>query len=137
MVMPSLSLAGKVAIELNLTGTFIGSIAAGKVMIGQQYGKIVNMSSVVGRYPNGLMADYSASKAGINSLTASLAYAWADHNINVNAIVAEAIVTGKYHTRVKRENADCTSIPHLKLPGNIDDEDRCYKPHLSRNGKVS
>jgi len=111
----------RATIDLNLTGTFMGCVEAGKVMIGQQYGKIVNMSSVVGRYANGLMSDYSASKAAINNLTASLAYAWAEHNINVNAIVAGAIVTEKYHTKVKREDADGKPIPQLKLPGTIDD----------------
>ncbi len=111
----------RATIDLNLTGTFICSTAAGRVMIGQKYGKIVNISSVVSRYANGHMADYSASKAGVNSLTASLAYAWADHNINVNAIVAGAIVTEKYHTGVKRETADGSAIPALKLPGEIDD----------------
>jgi NAD(P)-dependent dehydrogenase (short-subunit alcohol dehydrogenase family) len=111
----------KATIELNLTGTFICSIAAGKVMIGQKHGKIVNISSVVSRYANGFMPDYSASKAGVNSLTASLAYAWANHNINVNAIIAGAILTEKYHTKVKRVNDDGTPIPSLKLPGNIAD----------------
>jgi len=111
----------KATIELNLTGTFICSIAAGKVMIGQKYGKIINISSVVARYANGFMPDYSAAKAGVNSLTASLAQAWANHNINVNAIVAGAIHTEKYHTKVKRENEDGTPIPPLKLPGFIDD----------------
>jgi NAD(P)-dependent dehydrogenase (short-subunit alcohol dehydrogenase family) len=117
-----LSIEGwRATIDLNLTGTFICSVAAGKVMIPQRHGKIVNISSVVGRYANGLMPDYSAAKAGVNSLTASLAYAWADHNINVNAIVAGAIVTEKHHTKVKREREDGSPIPPLKLPGDIDD----------------
>lgn len=111
----------KATIDLNLTGTFICSIAAGKIMIGQKSGKIVNISSVVGRYANGFMPDYSAAKAGVNNLTASLALAWAIHNINVNAIVAGAIHTEKYHTKVKRENEDGTPIPPLRLPGFIDD----------------
>lgn len=111
----------RATIDLNLTGTFICSIAAGNVMIPRQYGKIVNISSVVSRYANGFMPDYSAAKAGVNSLTASLAYAWADHNINVNAIVAGAIVTEKHHTKVKREREDGSPIPQLKLPGDIDD----------------
>jgi gluconate 5-dehydrogenase len=111
----------KATIELNLTGTFICCIAAGKVMIEQKHGKIVNISSVVGRYANGYMPDYSASKAGVNSLTASLAYAWANHNINVNAIVAGAILTEKYHINVKRVKDDGSPIPPLKLPGNIED----------------
>jgi NAD(P)-dependent dehydrogenase (short-subunit alcohol dehydrogenase family) len=111
----------RATIDLNLTGTFICSIEAGKVMIRQQHGKIVNISSVVSRYANGHMPDYSAAKAGVNSLTASLAYAWADHNINVNAIVAGAIVTEKHHTQVKREREDGSPIPPLKLPGDIAD----------------
>ena len=111
----------RATVDLNLTGTFICSIAAGKVMIGQKSGKIINISSVVGRYANGFMPDYSAAKAGVNNLTASLAAAWAPHNINVNAIVAGAIHTEKYHLNVKRENEDGTPIPPLKLPGFIED----------------
>jgi NAD(P)-dependent dehydrogenase (short-subunit alcohol dehydrogenase family) len=113
--------AWKATIDLNLTGTFICCVAAARIMIRQQQGKIINISSVVGRYANAMLTDYSASKAGVNNLTASLALAWANHNINVNAIVPGAIVTEKFHTNVPRVGEDGNPIPPLKIPGNIDD----------------
>jgi gluconate 5-dehydrogenase len=76
-------------IETNLTGTFLCSQAAGKVMIGQKRGKIINVASVAGL--NGASADlqaigYHASKGGVISFTKDLACKWATHNIQVNAI---------------------------------------------------
>ena len=113
--------AWKATLELNLTGTFICCKAAGKVMIEQQGGKIVNISSVVGLHANAMLPDYSASKAGVNNLTVSLAHAWAHHNVYVNAIVPGAILTEKFHTHVARVDEDGSPLPSLKIPGNIDD----------------
>ena len=76
-------------IETNLTGTFLFSQAAGKVMIGQKRGKIVNISSVAGLRGSPLefsAIGYAASKGGINIFTRDLACKWGMHNIQVNAI---------------------------------------------------
>jgi gluconate 5-dehydrogenase len=77
-------------IRINLTGLFLISQAAARVMIAQGGGKIVNVASsaaFVGLPPE-LMdaAAYSASKGGVIALTRDLAVKWAGHGINVNAL---------------------------------------------------
>lgn len=77
-------------LETNLTGTFLFSQAAGKVMIGQKRGKIINMASVAafGGAPAEIVqaTAYHASKGAVVTLTKDLACKWAAHNIQVNAI---------------------------------------------------
>ncbi len=76
-------------IETNLTGTFLCAQAAGKAMIRQGRGKIINIASVagLGGAPPELPAiGYHASKGGVISFTKDLACKWAQHNIQVNAI---------------------------------------------------
>jgi NAD(P)-dependent dehydrogenase (short-subunit alcohol dehydrogenase family) len=76
-------------LDTNLTGTFLCSQAAGRVMIGQRRGKIINIASVAGLKGGGpdLQAiGYHASKGGVISFTRDLACKWASHNIQVNAI---------------------------------------------------
>ena len=77
-------------IDVNLTGVFLFAQAAGRVMIEQKAGKIVNIASVAafGGAPPDLMnaVAYNASKAGVVGFTRDLATKWAQHGINVNAI---------------------------------------------------
>ena len=77
-------------LETNLTGTFLCSQAAGKIMVGQGRGKIINIASVAGlggAPPDAVQAiGYHASKGGVISFTKDLACKWAMHNIQVNAI---------------------------------------------------
>lgn len=76
-------------LETNLTGTFLFSQAAGKHMIRQKRGKIINTASVAGLQgaPPELQAiGYHASKGGVISFTRDLARKWGMYNIQVNAI---------------------------------------------------
>ena len=77
-------------VDVNLTGVFLCSQAAGRVMIDQGAGKIVNIASVAGLRggPPEIMnaLPYNATKGGVISLTRDLACKWARHGINVNAI---------------------------------------------------
>ena len=76
-------------IDVNLTGAFLFSQAAGRKMLEQDYGRIVNVSSIAGLHAsvNGPhYAAYAASKAGLMGLTRELAASWGRHNIRVNAI---------------------------------------------------
>ncbi|MHA2007606.1 MAG: SDR family NAD(P)-dependent oxidoreductase [Promethearchaeota archaeon] len=73
-------------ISLNLTGVFLGCIAAGKVMIEQKQGKIINIASTAGIKGDPGMIHYSVAKAGVIMATKALAASWAEHNINVNCI---------------------------------------------------
>jgi NAD(P)-dependent dehydrogenase (short-subunit alcohol dehydrogenase family) len=84
----------KKVIEFNAMGCFICCKNVGKKMIAQKGGKIVNVSSVRGRYgaPQGGAA-YSPSKAAVDGLTRSLAAEWAKHNILVNAIAPSIVRT--------------------------------------------
>ena len=76
-------------IETNLTGTFLFSQAAGKVMVPQRRGKIINIASVAGLRgapPEFQAIGYHASKGGVIAFTQDLACKWGMHNIQVNAI---------------------------------------------------
>ena len=73
-------------ININLTSTFLMSKFAIKKMLKNKYGKIVNITSVVGHTGNLGQANYTASKAGIVAMSKSLAIEYAKKNINVNCI---------------------------------------------------
>ena len=75
-------------IGINLTGVFIGCQVAGRQMIKQGYGSIINIASMSGSIVNipQPQCSYNASKAGVMHLTKSLASEWAAHNIRVNSI---------------------------------------------------
>jgi len=80
--------------DANARGTFICCQAVGRVMIKQRSGKIVNVSSVRGRY--GLPADYAAycaSKGAVDTLTRTLACEWAKYNVLVNAVAPTIVET--------------------------------------------
>tara|TARA_B100000029_G_C17545058_1_gene948145 strand:+ start:941 stop:1684 length:744 start_codon:yes stop_codon:yes gene_type:complete len=80
-------------INTNLTGTFNCCKSIIKQMIKQRYGKIINISSIIGISGNSGQINYSASKAGIISLTKSLAQEVGSRNININAIAPGFIET--------------------------------------------
>ncbi len=111
-------------VTLNLTGTFLCSVAAGKVMIEQKKGKIINISSVSGVRASPMLAPYGAAKAGVNNLTRSLAAEWARHNINVNAIVPGVINTEQQRRGgivPPERNEDGTPVPPTLFPPGPDD----------------
>jgi len=73
-------------INTNLKGTFLCTKAILRSMMNQRYGRIINISSIVGEIGNAGQANYSASKAGVIGFTKSLAKEVASRNILVNAI---------------------------------------------------
>ena len=76
----------KKVLDVNLTATFLMCKYSIKKMIKNKYGKIVNISSIVGHTGNLGQANYSASKAGIIALSKSLAIEYAKKNININCV---------------------------------------------------
>jgi 3-oxoacyl-[acyl-carrier protein] reductase len=80
-------------ISVNLTGTFNCSKAVIDGMLERGYGRIVNISSVIGRMGNRGQANYAASKAGMIGLTMTLAKEFADKGVTVNAVAPGFIGT--------------------------------------------
>jgi len=80
-------------IKVNLKGAFNTIKAVSRIMAKQRYGKIVNISSVVGVMGNAGQANYAASKAGLIGLTKSVAKELAGRNINVNAVAPGFVET--------------------------------------------
>jgi len=114
-------------VEKNLTGCFICCMAAGRHMVKQGGGKIINISSTAGSKGNPFQLHYSAAKAGVISLTNNLAMMWADSNINVNCILPGLIATDElrsYNIIPSDKDKDGNPIPRLGLtpePENVAD----------------
>ncbi|MDL2268813.1 3-oxoacyl-[acyl-carrier-protein] reductase [Desulfosarcina sp. OttesenSCG-928-A07] len=79
--------------DTNLKGAFNCMRAVGKAMMKQRYGRIVNITSVVGVSGNAGQANYAAAKAGIIGLTKAVAQELASRNITVNAVAPGYILT--------------------------------------------
>lgn len=79
--------------KVNLRGTFFCTKAVYNLFKEQRRGKIVNIASQAGKYGDGSLPHYSASKAGIINLTQSTAKELAPYNVNVNAVCPGYIFT--------------------------------------------
>ncbi|GAA3485503.1 SDR family oxidoreductase [Streptomyces yanii] len=90
-------------VGVNLTGTMRSCLAARKALA-DSGGCIVNIASMLSFFGGGRVPAYSASKGGVLQLTKSLAVAWADDGIRVNAVAPGWIRTGL--TRELHENAE-------------------------------
>lgn len=80
-------------INTNLKGAFMTSRAAWKVMSKQRYGRIINITSIVGQMGNAGQANYCASKGGLIAMTKSNAREMAKRNVTVNAVAPGFITT--------------------------------------------
>ena len=80
-------------ISVNLDGVFFCSQAAGRVMMAQGGGRIINIASTGAHVASKGYAAYCASKGGVVALTRALAVDWAQHNILVNSVSPGSIAT--------------------------------------------
>jgi NAD(P)-dependent dehydrogenase (short-subunit alcohol dehydrogenase family) len=76
----------KRVIDINLTGYFYCARAAGRVLVAQRSGKVINVSSIMGQISLAGQTGYSSSKGGVDQLTRTLAIEWAPHNVQVNGL---------------------------------------------------
>ena len=80
-------------IDTNLKGAFNGIKAVTRIMMKQRFGRIINISSVVGLVGNAGQANYASAKAGLIGLTKATAKELASRNITVNCIAPGYIAT--------------------------------------------
>jgi len=102
-------------IEVNLTATFELCQLAGRLMLEQGHGKVVNVASVLSFQGGLFVSSYAASKGGVSQLTMALANEWAAHGVNVNA-VAPGYVKTALNRRIWRDDPERTAQITQRIP---------------------
>ena len=97
-------------LDTNLTGTLRACQIFGRHMIDRSYGRMINIGSLNSFVALTEVAAYAASKAGVVSLTRSLAVEWSKRGVTVNAIVP-----GVFHTALNANLLDSTPRGHELL----------------------
>jgi 3-oxoacyl-[acyl-carrier protein] reductase len=108
-------------LDTNLKGAFLVTKHAARGMIKRRWGRVINISSVVGISGNKGQANYSASKAGLIGLTKAVAKELASRNVLVNA-VAPGFIDTELTRRINREARDVllAAIPLGRLGHGVD-----------------
>jgi len=101
-------------LQVNLYGTFLCCREAGLMMAKQESGRIINVASLNSVSPAALTAAYNVSKAGVVSLTQTLAIELAPFRVNVNAVSPGPIET-KFHDVVMPQRAATLGIEHAAM----------------------
>jgi len=115
----------KKVIDINLTSTFLLSKYAIKKMLKNKFGRVVNVTSVVGHTGNVGQSNYAASKAGIIGMSKSLAIEYAKKNITVNCVSPGFIVSDMTMNIAEKVKLYLTTrIPMGKL-GSGEDVSNC------------
>lgn len=109
-------------LQTNLSGAFFATQQVLSGMLRERWGRIVNISSVVGEMGNPGQANYVASKAGLIGLTKSLAQEVGSRNITVNAVAPGFIETDMTHgltAELKQKMLDQTPLKRMGTPDDI------------------
>jgi len=102
-------------LAVNLKGTFFTSQAAGRVMIRQKHGRIINLSSQAGLVALPTESVYCMTKAAISHLTKCLAVEWGKYNITVNAVAPTFIQTPGTEDALADEKFRSEVVSHIPL----------------------
>ena len=108
--------------EVNLFSAFYTMKTAARLMAKNRFGRIINISSIVGLRGNAGQANYSASKAGLIGMTKSLAKEMASRNIRVNAIAPgfiETDMTDKLDEKIKEKLLEEIPLKSFGQPEDI------------------
>lgn len=107
--------------SVNLKGAFVCTRAVSKIMSKQRFGRVINITSIVGQMGNPGQANYCASKAGLIGLTMSNAREMAKRNITVNAVAPGFIVTDMTESLPEKVKQELTSQIPMERLGSGDD----------------
>jgi NAD(P)-dependent dehydrogenase (short-subunit alcohol dehydrogenase family) len=100
------------SLDIMLTGTFFGAQAAGRVMLDQNSGTIINITSVNGRLAQAGRAAYAAAKAGDIRLTEVLAAEWGPRGVRVNAVAPAVFLTDLVRSSLADGSASMDAYLH-------------------------
>jgi len=108
-------------LRINLTGTFLCTKEAVKIMAKKRAGRVINIASVVGFMGNVGQANYSASKAGVVALTKTVAREYAARNVTVNAVAPGFIQTAMTDVLPEKVREELQGAIPLGRLGTIED----------------
>lgn len=101
-------------LAVNLVGTYLCCKHVGRAMARRESGAIVNVSSLNGISPAALVAAYNAAKAGVISLTQTLALEMAPYHVRVNAVAPGPVYTD-FNQRVMRQRAEILGVTEQEM----------------------
>lgn len=122
--------------DTNLKGVFLVGQQAAKRMIAQQRGRIINISSILGKTGASLQTSYAASKGGINQLTKVWAAELAPYNVTVNAL-APAYIKTPMTEPFLQDNDRYTSIINRTMMKRIGELDEVIGPAIFLSSDAS
>ncbi len=106
-------------IDVNLNGVFYAAQEAGRRMVRQGYGCIVNVASIYGLVAAPERAAYCASKAAVAMLTKVLAIEWAAHGVRVNAVAPGYVETALTRELVRERRLDLSAMERRTPMGRL------------------